>query len=118
MKQFLIPQTQTQFLTLTSCCDKCTCNSLAPAMYLLGDSWYQFTLQPIETLSLVVLKSMIKLNLEKYQLWIIYHERYIYSDNDLETLRDHIIFLVERLSVLNIIARGMMEGQPGFVNGG
>ena len=40
----------------------------------------------------------------------------IYSDNDdLETLRDHIMFPAERPSVLNTITQRM--GQPGFVNG-
>jgi len=37
-----------------------TCNSLALAMYLLGDSWYRLTLKPVETLPLLVLKPMTK----------------------------------------------------------
>jgi len=41
----------------------------------------------------------------------------IYSDNDLEILRDHIMFPAERPSILNTVVRGMI-GQPGFVNGG
>jgi len=40
----------------------------------------------------------------------------IYSENDLETLRDHIMYPAERPSVLNI-ARRMMR-QPNFINGG
>jgi len=32
----------------------------------------------------------------------------IYSDNDLDTLRDHIMFPAERPSVLNTVDRGMI----------
>jgi len=53
-------------------------------------------------------------NVEISQSWIATSG--IYSDNDLDTLRDHIMFPAERLSVLNTVARGMM-GQPGSING-
>jgi len=41
----------------------------------------------------------------------------IYIDDDLRELRDHIMFLVERPAILNILVRGMMD-QPTTMHGG
>jgi len=81
-------------------------------MYFLGDSW--FTPRPVETLSPVVFKPMTK-STWKYISPGSLAANDIYSDNDLETLRDHIMFPAEQPSVLNTVTQGM--GQPGFMNG-
>jgi len=109
---FLTPQTHILLRQGT----QVACNSLAPAMYLLGDSWYRLTPKPVETLPPLVLKPMTKPTW-KYLSPGSLATSGIYSDNDLETLRDHIMFPAERPSVLNTVARGMM-GQPGSINGG
>ncbi|KYM76159.1 hypothetical protein ALC53_13432 [Atta colombica] len=76
---------------------------------------YWFTPRPVETLPPVVFKPMTK-STWKYISPGSLAANDIYSDNDdLETLRDHIMFPAERPSVLNTITQGM--GQPGFVNG-
>lgn len=110
--QFLTPQTHILMRQGT----QVTCNSLAPSMYLLGDSWYRLTPKPVETLAPIVLKPMTKPTW-KYLSPGSLATSGIYSDSDLETLRDHIMFPAERPSVLNTVARGMM-GQPTSINGG
>lgn len=108
--EFLTPQTHILMRQVT-------CNSLVPAMYLLGDAWYRFTPRPVESLPPVVLKPATRPTWKYITHPGSLATSGIYSDEDLETLRDHIMFPTERPSVLNTIARGMM-GQPGFVNGG
>lgn len=110
--QFLTPQTHILLRQGT----QVTCNSLAPAMYLLGDSWYRFTPKPVEALPPVIMKPMTRPTW-KYISPGSLATSGIYTEDDLENLRDHIMFPAERPAVLNTVARGMM-GQPGTVNGG
>lgn len=109
---YLTPQTHILLRQGT----RITCNKLAPAMYFLGDSWYRFTPKPIESLPSIIMKPMTKPTW-KYINPGSLATTGIYTENDLEQLRDHILFLAERLALLNTVARGMM-GQPASVNGG
>jgi len=57
-------------------------------MYLLGDSWYRFAFRPVETLSPVILKSMIKPTW-KYVSSESLATSGIYSENDKNSTRPH-----------------------------
>lgn len=86
------------------------CSTILPVMYQIEGTWYRFTPGPIENLP----PETIKPNTQP--LW-----RYltpgklatsgIYSESDIEELRDHIMFPAERPALLNTIARGMSGQQ-------
>lgn len=79
-------------------------------MYKIEGTWYRFTPGPIENLPPEVIKPNTQ------PLW-----RYltpgklatsgIYSEADIEELRDHIVFPAERPALLNTIARGISGQQ-------
>ncbi|XP_071632788.1 uncharacterized protein [Temnothorax longispinosus] len=92
------------------------CNSLAPPMYLLGDSWYKIMPRPVETLTPTVIKPTTKPTW-KYVNPGALATSGIYTQKDLEDLKDHIMFPAERPAVLNTIARGLM-GQSTVLHGG
>ncbi|XP_071577417.1 uncharacterized protein [Temnothorax nylanderi] len=100
---FLTPQTHVLLRQGT----QINCNSFAPPMYLLGDSWYKITPRPIETLAPTVIKPMTKTTW-KYTSPGALATSGIYTQKDLEDLKDHIMFPAERPAVLNTVARGVM----------
>lgn len=92
------------------------CNAFAPAMYLLGDSWYKLMPKPVDTVPPAIMKPLTKPTW-KYVSPGSVATSGIYSENDLEDLKDHIMFPAERPAVLNTIARGIM-GRPTSLQGG
>lgn len=92
------------------------CNAFAPAMYLLGDSWYKLTPRPVDTLPPAVMKPLTKPTW-KYTSPGSLATSGIYTENDLEELRDHIMFPAERPAVLNSLARSVM-GRTSPIQGG
>ncbi|KAM0728880.1 hypothetical protein ACS0PU_004234 [Formica fusca] len=109
---FLTPQTHILLQQGT----QTTCNPFAPAMYLLGDSWYKFIPNPVDTLPPTIMKPLTR------PTWKYINPRSlatsgIYSEGELKDLRDHIMFPVERPSVLNTVARGVM-GRSTSLQGG
>ncbi|XP_071577514.1 uncharacterized protein [Temnothorax nylanderi] len=109
---FLTPQTHVLLRQGT----QINCNSFAPPMYLLGDSWYKITPRPIETLAPTVIKPMTKTTW-KYTSPGALATSGIYTQKDLEDLKDHIMFPAERPAVLNTVARGVM-GESTVLSGG
>lgn len=109
---FMTPQTHILLRQGT----QTTCNPLAPTMYLLGDAWYKFTPKPVDTIPPTTMKPLTKPTW-KYVSPGALATSGIYTDKDLEELRDHIMFPAERPSVLNTVARGIM-GQPSVLHGG
>lgn len=109
---FLTPQTHILLRQGT----QITCNSFAPPMYLLGDAWYKIMPRPVETLAPTIIKPMTKPTW-KYISPGALATSGIYSESDLEELKDHIMFPAERPAVLNTVARGVM-GRPTTLNGG
>jgi len=85
-------------------------------MYLLGDSWYKLMPKPIDTVPPTIMKPLTKPTW-KYVSPGSLAISGIYTENDLEDLKDHIMFPAERPAVLNTIARGVM-GRPTSLQGG
>ncbi|EZA60625.1 hypothetical protein X777_14435 [Ooceraea biroi] len=93
-----------------------SCNPLAPTMYLLGNSWYKLAPRPVDTLPPVIMKPLTKPTWKYINPGSLATSG-IYTEQDLETLRDHIMFPAERPAVLNTVARGVM-GRPTTLHGG
>lgn len=110
--QFLTPQTHVLLRQGT----QISCNLFAPPMYLLGDSWYRLTPKPIHTVPPMIMKPMTRPSW-KYISPGSLATSGIYSEKDLNELRDHVMFPAERPAMLNTLARGMM-GQPTTMHGG
>ena len=109
---FLTPQTHILLRQGT----QIACNSFAPTMYLLEDSWYKFMPRPVETLPPTIMKPSTKPTW-KYISPGALATSGIYSQSDLDDLKDHIMFPAERPALLNTIARGIM-GQSTTLHGG
>ncbi|EZA49469.1 Glutamate dehydrogenase, mitochondrial, partial [Ooceraea biroi] len=109
---FVTPQTHVLLKQGT----QISCNLLAPTMYLLGDSWYKLAPRPVDTLPPVTMKPLTKPTWKYISPGSLVTSG-IYTDQDLETLPDHIMFPAERPAVLNTVARGVM-GRPTIIHGG
>lgn len=81
------------------------CNPLLTNQYYIEDTWIQFNPTPNTILSPQILKPMTKLSW-KYLTPGALATSGIYSEKDLENLRDHIMFPAEKSAVLHTIARG------------
>lgn len=93
-----------------------SCSSMAPAMYQLGDAWYKLTPKPVESIPPTILKPMTRPEW-KYTSPGSLATSGIYSQADLDDLRDYVMFPAERPAVLNAVARGMM-GHAAAIHGG
>lgn len=87
------------------------CSHLLPVMYKIEGTWFRFTPNPIENIPPEIIKPLTKpkwryLSPDKLAT------SGIYSEGDIEELRDHIMFPAEKPALLNNIARGV-SGQ-GF----
>lgn len=109
---FLTPQTHILLKQGT----QTTCNPLAPTMYLLENSWYKLVPRPVETLPPITMKPLTKPTW-KYISPGSLATSGIYTENDLENLREHIMFPAERPAVLNTLGRGVM-GRTVTLQGG
>lgn len=81
------------------------CTTILPVMYHLENAWYQLSPQPIGAIAPQEIKPLKKPTW-KYVDAKSLATSGIYSQNDLENLRDHIMFPVERPALLHTIARG------------
>ena len=87
-----------------------SCNALLPAYYSLGTEWYKILPRPTET------KAPVEISPKSKATWRYISPDYlattgIYSEKDIEQLKQHIMFPVERPGYLNDIAREM-HGLP------
>ncbi|XP_071573424.1 uncharacterized protein [Temnothorax nylanderi] len=102
---FLAPRTHILFKTGT----QTTCSRIIPTMYLLNDGWYRIT--PILEYS----KSPAIIKPNSKPTWQ-YNDpgplaaSGIYTNSELENLRDQIMFPAERNGILNTMARGKIWG--------
>lgn len=86
------------------------CSTILPVMYKIEGTWYRFTPGPIENLP----PEVIKPNTQPAWRYLTPGKLAtsgIYSEADIEELRDHIMFPAERPALLNTIARGMSGQQ-------
>ena len=86
------------------------CNNLLPSYYYLADNWYKILPKPTQAIAPMILKPMSK------PTWSYINPADlaisgIYSDTDLEQLRERIMFPMERPGLLNDLAREM-RGHP------
>ncbi|KAL0128582.1 hypothetical protein PUN28_003737 [Cardiocondyla obscurior] len=109
---FLTPQTHILLQQET----QINCNPLAPAMFRLDNSWYKFLPRPVESVRPTVMKPMTRPTW-KYVSPGSLATSGIYTQTDLDDLKNHIMFLAERPAILNTLARGIM-GEPTLVHGG
>jgi len=92
----------------------------APTMYLLEDSWYK--IMPKPTLSPTIMKPSTKPSWKYIPGALEYIHPFhrtsgIYSQTDLEELKDHIIIPVEQLAILNTMTKGIL-GRSIVINEG
>ena len=109
---FLTPQTHILLRQGT----EITCNTLAPTMYLLGDAWYKFVPRPIDASPPTTIKPMAKPTWKYINPGSLAMSG-IYTPEDLEDLKDHIMFPAERPAVLNTMARGIMGRSTTLIGG-
>ena len=83
------------------------CNELLSSMYKVHDKWFKVNQRPSETLPPPTIQPLTK------PTWSYVSPGHlatsgIYTENDLDRLRNHIMFPVEKPAILNVIARGAM----------
>jgi hypothetical protein len=83
------------------------CNELLPVMYKIHDIWFRIGTRPTETLPPPIIQPLMK-PAWKYISPTTLATSEIYTGEDLERLRSHIMFPVEKLSALNNLAKGAM----------
>ncbi|XP_048512599.1 uncharacterized protein LOC125501329 [Athalia rosae] len=103
---FLSPRTHVLVRTGT----QVNCNEFLPPMYFLIDGWYKLLPNPVKSIPPTVMEPLTKPTW-KYTNPGELATSGIYASEDLENLRERIMFPVERPSVLHTIARGA-NGQP------
>lgn len=103
---FLQPKTHILRKTGT----KRDCNQLLPVMYILEDIWIRFLPKPIDAPAPIVLKPKTALSW-KYLSAGNLATSGIYSEADLQKLREHIMFPAEKPAMINNIVRGMSGKQ-------
>ncbi|KYN00581.1 hypothetical protein ALC62_08650 [Cyphomyrmex costatus] len=86
------------------------CNQLFPVMYKLHGVWFRLTPKPIEVIAPAILQPM------SHPVWQYSSSSSLatsgtYSAEDLDRLRAHIMFPVERPSIVNTLARGAMGNE-------
>ncbi|XP_067204509.1 uncharacterized protein [Linepithema humile] len=83
------------------------CNELLPALYKIHATWFRLNQRPIETLPPPIIQPLTKPTW-KYVSPTSLATSGIYTSNDLDRLRNHIMFPVEKPSMLNTLAKGAM----------
>jgi len=84
------------------------CNELLPVMYKILNTWYKLSPKPSETIAPPTIQPLTK-PAWKYVSPASLATSGIYSDEDIDRLKDHIMFPMEKPSMLNTIARGAMR---------
>lgn len=83
------------------------CNELLPPMYNIHGTWFRMTPKPLESLPPPVIHPLTRPTW-KYVSPSSLATSGIYTSEDLDRLRNHIMFPVEKPSMLNTLARGAM----------
>ncbi|KAL6419585.1 hypothetical protein ACFW04_011315 [Cataglyphis niger] len=83
------------------------CSELLPTMYRIDDTWFRITPRPVEALPPPIIQPLTKPKW-KYVSPSNLATSGIYSTEDLDRLRNHIMFPVEKPAMLNTIAQGAM----------
>ena len=103
---FLTPRTR----ILKSKGTEVPCNRLLPSYYYVGKQWYKILPLPTEAEAPLVVKPMTKPTW-KYTNPSELATNGIYSEQEIEQLRERIMFPIERPAVLNDVAREMQGHQ-------
>lgn len=101
---FLTPKTR----ILTKFANTRTCNHLLPVIYKIDDTWIQLTPVPRTTATPQKVKLLTNLKWS-YLTPKTLATSGIYTDSELQTLRDHIMFPAEKPAMLNEIARNVVN---------
>lgn len=83
------------------------CNELLPTMFRIQETWFRMMPRPIEALAPPVIKPLTQPQW-KYVSPAALATSGIYSAEDLDRLRNHIMFPIEKPSMLNTLAQGAM----------
>ncbi|XP_070168029.1 uncharacterized protein [Polyergus mexicanus] len=83
------------------------CNELLPTMYKIYNTWYRLMPKPVESMAPPTIQPLTKPTW-KYVSPTSLATSGIYTNEDLDRLRDNIMFPMEKPSMLNTIARGAM----------
>lgn len=86
------------------------CNELLPPMFRIHDTWFRMMPRPVEALPPPVIKPLSKPTW-RYVSPANLATSGIYTPEDLDRLKNHIMFPVEKPSMLNTLAQGAM-GHP------
>ena len=97
---FLSPRTY----ILTKSGIQTNCNSFLPAMYLFGETWYKLLPNPVESIAPILVKPLTNATW-KYTNPSSLAASGIYSQSDLDKLRDHVMFPAEKPMIVNSLAR-------------
>lgn len=103
---FISPRTHILLQTGT----QISCNPMVPPMYQFQGAWYKLIPSPTETLAPQKVAPMTKLTW-KYTSPGELAISGIYTQADLDNMRENILFPAERAAILNTIARGI-SGYP------
>lgn len=108
---FLAPRTHILFRTGT----QVTCSRVLPIMYFLNDGWYSITPNVEYSKTPETMKPMTKPTWQYSNPGSLAASG-IYTSQDLEKLRDHIMFPAEKNAILNTMARGV-KGEAVLTQG-
>lgn len=103
MSLFLLPRSR----ILTSTGTQRECSNLLPMMYKIHGTWFRMTPRPMETIPPPIIQPLTHPSWQ-YVSPSTLAVSGIYSNEDLDRLRAHIMFPVEKPSMLSTIARGAM----------
>lgn len=109
---YLAPRTH----ILTKMGIQITCNRLVSPMYLLDGAWYSTSPTPVLTMPPNIIKPLTAPTWRYHNLNLLATSG-IYTQKDLDELRNHIMFPAERPAILNSVARGIV-GEPTIAQGG
>ena len=111
----ILSQNQTRYLTprthiISNTGTQISCNTFIRSMYFFGEKWFKMLPNPVEgpTPNIMMPKTTPTW---KYTNPSSLATSGIYSQADLDKLRDHIMFQAEKPMVLNTLVKGVM-GQP------
>lgn len=92
------------------------CSGVLPAMYRIEGTWFRMTPRPLEAISPPVIQPLTR-PAWQYVSPSALASSGIYSNDDLDRLRTHIMFPVEKQPLLNTLARGAMGERipPGTI---
>ncbi|XP_076479609.1 uncharacterized protein LOC117165189 [Bombus vancouverensis nearcticus] len=110
---FLTPKTH----ILTQHGNHRECSAVLPTLYNIDGLWHKFVPKPMETIAPQELRPDVRQTWQ-YSAPSSLATSGIYTQKDLDALRDHVMFPAEKSAVLNTLARGAIGKTivPGTVN--